>query len=287
MFPIPDGPVQEDYCKALNRSPGRADWRAMTDARTDDFIAFANRLADAAGEVARPYFRRDLAVEFKAAKSPVTEADNAVESRLRAMIADAYPDHGLIGEEQAPVNPEAEFVWVVDPIDGNRLFINGVPMFTCLIALMRGGRPLIGLIDQPVIGDRWVGAAGRETTFNGSAVRTRACAGLNDAVLCTSNPAYFEGPDRAAFERLRDASGWTHYGGDSYGVGLIANGSMDLAVESDLGVYDFCAWGPVIEGAGGRVSDWQGAPISLQTGDKILVSGDPRLHDQAMAKLAG
>lgn len=259
----------------------------MTDAQTDEFIAFANRLADAAGEVVRPYFRRDLAVDLKADKSPVTEADTAVEARLREIIAAAYPDHGLIGEEQATVNGDAEFVWVVDPIDGTRLFISGVPMFTCLIALMRGGRPLIGLIDQPVIGDRWVGAPGRQTTFNGRPARTRACAGLSDAVLCTSNPAYFEGPDRPAFERLRDASAWTQYSGDSYGVGLIANGSMDLAVESELGIYDFCAWGPVIEGAGGRVSDWQGAAITLQTGDKILVSGDPRLHDQAMSRLAG
>ena len=173
MFPIPDGRAQEDFRNPFNRPPGRADWRAMTDAQTDEFVAFANRLADAAGDVARAYFRRDLAVEYKAANSPVTEADNAVETRLREIIAAAYPDHGLIGEEQAPVNPEAEFVWVIDPIDGTQLFITGVPMFTCLIALMRGARPLIGVIDQPVIGDRWVGAAGRQTTFNGSPARTR------------------------------------------------------------------------------------------------------------------
>lgn len=252
-----------------------------------EFIAFANRLADAAGDLARTFFRRDLAVEFKALKSPVTEADQAVERRLREMIADAYPDHGVIGEEQAPVNADAEFVWVIDPIDGTRLFISGVPLFTCLIALVQGARPLLGVIDQPVIGDRWVGARGQATSFNGHSVNTRACASLNDAVLCTSNPAYFEGADIAAFERLRDAAGWTHYGGDSYGVGLIANGSMDMAVESELGVYDFCAWGPVIEGAGGVVSDWRGAPLSLQTGDKLLVSGDARVHDQALARLAG
>ncbi len=259
----------------------------MNDPCTQEFTAFANRLADAAGEVSRPYFRRDLAVEFKAVKSPVTEADHAVEARLREMITDAYPDHGVIGEEQAPVNPEAEFVWVVDPIDGTRLFISGVPLFTCLIALVRGGRPLLGIIDQPVIGDRWVGAQGQATSFNGRTVRTRSCDHLADAVLCTSNPAYFEGPDIAAFKRLRYASGWTQYSGDSYGVGLIANGAMDIAVESELGVHDFCAWAPVIEGAGGVASDWRGAPLSLHTGDKILVSGDPRLHDQAMARLAG
>ena len=259
----------------------------MKDACADEFIALANRLADAAGDVARRYFRRELAVRFKAAKSPVTEADQAVETRLREMIADAYPDHGMIGEEQAPVNPRADFVWVIDPIDGTRLFITGVPLFTCLIALTQDGRPMLGGIDQPVIGDRWIGARGQATTFNGQAVNTRACASLGDAVLCTSNPAYFEGADIAAFERLRDAASWTQYSGDSYGVGLIANGSMDLAVESELGVYDFCAWGPVIEGAGGVVSDWQGAPLNLQTGDKLLVSGDAGLHDRAMTVLAG
>ena len=252
-----------------------------------EFIAFANRLADAAGDVVRPYFRRELAVEFKAPDSPVTEADHAVEARLREIIGDSYPSHGIIGEEQAAVNPEAEFVWVIDPIDGTRLFISGVPLFTCLIALVRGGAPLLGVIDQPVIGDRWLGAEGRDTTFNGKIVRSRACANLSEAVLCTSNPAYFEGPDIAAFERLRDAAGWTQYSGDSYGVGLIANGSMDLAVESDLGVHDFLSWGPVIAGAGGMVSDWHGAPLSLQTGDKILVSGDAGLHDRALARLAG
>ncbi|MCH7942334.1 MAG: histidinol-phosphatase [Proteobacteria bacterium] len=259
----------------------------MNDPCADEFIALANRLADAAGDVSRGFFRREIAVEYKAAKSPVTEADHAVETRLREMISEAYPDHGMIGEEQAAVNADAEFVWVIDPIDGTRLFISGVPLFTCLIALVQGGRPVLGVIDQPVIGDRWVGARGQATRFNGRGVHSRACASLEDAVLCTSNPAYFEGPDIAAFERLRDAAGWTHYGGDSYAVGLIANGAMDMAVESELGVYDFCAWGPVIEGAGGVVSDWRGAPITLETGDKILVSGDAGLHDQAMARLAG
>lgn len=259
---------------------------ARTDAQTDEFISFANRLADAAGEVIRPAFRSELAVDLKADKSPVTEADIAVEKRLREMIADAYPDHGLIGEEQAPVNAGAEFVWVIDPIDGTRLFISGIPMFTCLIALMRDGQPLIGIIDQPVIGDRWVGAAGRETIFNGRPARTRACASLSEAVLNTSNPVLFEGSDGAAFERLREATAWTHYGVDAYGVGLIANGAMDITVQNDIKVYDYCPWVPVIEGAGGRVTDWRGAPISLATGDKILVSGDPALHDLALARLS-
>ena len=259
---------------------------ACADAQTDEFIALANRLADAAGALSRASFRGDLAVDLKADKSPVTEADQAIERRLREMVSDAYPDHGLIGEEQAPVNAGAEFVWVIDPIDGTRQFISGIPMFTCLIALMRGGRPLIGIIDQPVIKDRWVGAAGRETIFNGGPVRTRACASLSEAVLNTSNPVLFEGPDRAAFERLREAAAWTHYGVDAYGVGLIANGAMDITVQNDIKVYDYCPWVPIIEGAGGRVTDWRGAPISLATGDKILVSGDPALHDQALARLS-
>lgn len=259
----------------------------MDDQIPSEFTAFANRLADAAQDLVRTYFRSDLAVEYKSKNQPVTEADQAIETRLREMIADAYPDHGVIGEEQVPVNGGAEFIWVLDPIDGTRLFINGIPLFTCLISLARGGRPLLGIIDQPVLGDRWVGVRGQATTFNGSPVQTRACASLNDVVLCTSNPAHYAGGDIAAFERLRDETRWTQFSGDAYHVGLIANGSMDMAVESGLGVYDYFAWGPVIEGAGGMVSDWQGAPISLQTGDKILVSGDPDLHDRALATLAG
>ena len=145
----------------------------MNDPCAGEFVALANRLADAAGALSRGFFRSDLAVEFKAANSPVTEADHAIERRLRGMIGDAYPDHGMIGEEQAPLNPQAEFVWVIDPIDGTRLFISGVPLFTCLIALVQDGRPLLGVIDQPVIGDRCVGSRGQATLSNGRSVLPR------------------------------------------------------------------------------------------------------------------
>ena len=259
----------------------------MADDCPPAFVDFAGRLADASGVVINRHFRTRFEVERKADETPVTIADRESEAAMRRLICDTYPDHGIVGEEHGAEREDAELVWILDPIDGTRAFIAGKPMFGTLIALVRGGAPLLGVIDQPVIGDRWLGARGRDTTFNGKAVRSRACERLGDAVLCTSNPAYFEGPDIAAFERLRDAAGWTQYSGDSYGVGLIANGSMDLAVESELGVYDFLSWGPVIEGAGGMVSDWHGAPLSLQTGDKILVSGDAGLHDRALARLAG
>ncbi len=259
----------------------------MNDSPNTALIAFAARLADAAREVVAPFFQRPIDIAYKGGASPVTEADCAVEARLRGMIAEQYPGHGVIGEELANVDEDAETVWVIDPIDGTQLFIGGIPLFATLIALTRGGVPVLGVIDQPITGDRWLAAAGRPTTFNGAPVRTRPRARIADALICTSNPAYYEGAERAAFERLRNAVRWTQYGADSYGFGLIANGFIDLGVENGLGLHDFCAIVPVIEGAGGVMTDWQGRPLTLASGSRVLAAGDAAAHAQALALLAG
>ncbi len=180
---------------------------------------------------------------------------------------------------------------MIDPIDGTRLFINGIPMFNTLISFARAGVPVLGVIDQPIIGDRWIGGAGLPTTFNGAPVRTRACATLADAVLCTSSPFYFEGAnlagERAAYERLRDAVSWTQFGADSYGLGLIASGCIDLGIETAIHPHDFCALAPVIENAGGVMTDWEDKPLTVQSGPDVLAAGDRALHARALDVLAG
>ena len=168
-----------------------------------ELVAFAHRLADASGEVIRRYFRRPFDIDYKRDHSPVTEADRETERAIRDLIAAEHPGHGVIGEEHAPLRADAEYVWIIDPIDGTRSFIAGAPVFGTLIALTRGGVPVLGIIDQPIAGERWLGVDGAPTTFNGKPVRTRTCAELSRALLCTSSPHYYEGDDRAAFERLR------------------------------------------------------------------------------------
>ena len=259
----------------------------MTTPPDAELFAFAESLADAAGDLVRPYFQRPIEVEAKAGDSPVTEADRAVETRIREMIAARYPGHGVIGEEFSDTNPDAEHVWVIDPIDGTRSFIIGVPLFTTLVALVRDGVPVLGVIDQPVISDRWVGGVGWPTTFNGDPTRCRTCDDIALAQLCTSSDAYFEGDDLAPFERLRAAVRWTHQGADAYGFGLVASGFIDLGVETTMGTHDYCALAPVIEAAGGVMTDWNGAPLTVESDGRVLAAGDQRIHAAALALIGG
>ena len=252
-----------------------------------ELVAFAHRLADASGEVIRRYFRRPFDIDYKRDQSPVTEADRETERAIRDLIAAEHPGHGVIGEEHAPLRPDAEFVWIIDPIDGTRSFIAGAPVFGTLIALTRGGVPVLGIIDQPITGERWLGVDGAPTTFNGKPVRTRTCAELSPALLCTSSPDYYEGGDRAAFERLRRAVEWAHYGTDCYGFGLLASGYLDIGIEPGMGVHDYFALVPVIENAGGMITDWRGAALTLDSDGRVLAAGDPAAHAQALALLAG
>ncbi|MBX6323982.1 MAG: histidinol-phosphatase [Rhodospirillaceae bacterium] len=252
-----------------------------------ELVAFGERLADAAGEIVRRYYRRPVQVDDKPDSSPVTIADRETEAAMRRLIAETYPAHGIIGEEHGAQRPDADHVWVIDPIDGTRSFVAGRPLFGTLLALVRDGRPILGIIDQPILRERWVGAAGRATTCNGVAVRVRPCPGLADALLSTTSPHMFLGGRAAAWERVRRRCRMVVYGGDCYQYGLVASGCIDLVVEATLHVHDFMPLVPVIEGAGGVVSDWNGAPLSLSSGDAILAAGDRRTHAAALAALAG
>lgn len=248
------------------------------------YVALAEQLADAARDCVLPLFRSNLLIDQKADRSPVTEADRAVEALVRARIEAECPDHGILGEEAGVSGrPDADWVWVIDPIDGTRAFIAGMPTFTTLIALTFRSVPVLGLIDQPMIGDRWLGAAGRSTQFNGQKSVTRSCRSLDRAHLKTTSPELFEGADLARFARLSHAVGHTCYGGDAYNYGLLAAGFLDLVAEAGLAPHDFCALVPVIEGAGGIITDWAGAPMTLESEGHALAAGDRAVHSAALA----
>jgi inositol-phosphate phosphatase/L-galactose 1-phosphate phosphatase/histidinol-phosphatase len=251
----------------------------------DAFLELALSLADAAAAVIRPYFRQPIAIDDKPDRSPVTAADRDAERAMRSSIEKRFPDHGILGEEFGPSREDAEFVWILDPIDGTKSFISGVPLFGTLIALTRAKRPILGIIDQPISRERWVGAAGRRTTFNGEAVRCRACPELAGATLFATTPDMFTGADAAAFARLSSAVKLTRFGTDCYAYGLLASGFIDLVLEASLQPYDFCAMVPIVEGAGGVATDWRGDELGLGSDGRVLVAGDRRAHEAARALL--
>ena len=259
----------------------------MREIDLDTLLTLALRLADAAGEAIRPYFRKPLAISDKADLTPVTAADRVAEETMRALIEERFPEHGILGEEFGRVREDAEFVWSLDPIDGTKSFISGVPLFGTLIALTRGGRSILGVIDQPILRERWVGAVGRPTTLNGAAIRCRACPVLAAATLFATTPDMFKGEDAASFARVSDKVKLTRFGADCYAYGLVATGFVDLVLEASLEPYDFCAMVPIVEGAGGVATDWRGANLDLASDGRILVAGDRRAHEAALALLCG
>jgi histidinol phosphatase-like enzyme (inositol monophosphatase family) len=253
----------------------------------DDLLALAGRLADAAGVVAMRHFGGALAVDAKADASPVTVADRETELAMRAILEAECPHDGILGEEHGRARLEAEHVWVLDPIDGTKSFVIGKPLFGNLIALLHRGVPVLGVINCPALGERWVGMAGRPTTRNGRPVKTRPCAAPADAWLATTTPEMFEGPDADAFARLRRGVRHAVYGGDCHSYGLLASGTLDLVAEANMQPYDYMALVPVIAGAGGVVTDWSGAPLTLASDGRVLAAGSAALHAAAGRLLAG
>jgi histidinol-phosphatase len=255
-------------------------------------LAFAHELADVSADVIRPQFRRPMAVSNKAGKGgydPVTAADQAAERAIRRAVKARWPEHGLIGEEMGSEREDARYRWVIDPIDGTRAFIMGSPMWGTLIGLLDESEALLGLMNQPFTGERfWSGAnAAYMRTGDGKArrLKTRACARLADAILSTTHPDLFgDGTEMEAFARLRSKARMTRYGGDCYAYCLLAAGFIDVIVESGLKPYDVVALIPIIERAGGRVTEWDGGPAAA--GGRILATGDKRLHDEVLRALA-
>lgn len=249
-------------------------------------IDLAQRLADLAGAVARRYFRQPIAVDTKPDRTPVTVADREAEAAMRAAIERQFPQDGILGEEHGPVRADAARVWVLDPIDGTKSFIAGIPLFGILIALVENGVPVLGVIDQPISRERWLGVAGQPTRKNGAAIRARVCPDLAAASLYATSPDMF-GADRPAFERLKGAVKAVRFGADCYAYGQLAAGFVDLVVEADLKPYDYCALVPVIEGAGGAITDWRGDRLGLKSDGRVIAAGDPMLAPKARAVLEG
>jgi len=260
----------------------------MTEASSaviDAAVLLAAELADAAGEVVRRYFRQSVEIIDKDDASPVTIADREAEAAMRRIIARHFPEHGVFGEEHGADRPDAAWVWVLDPIDGTKSFISGVPLFGTLIALLHEGRPVLGVLDQPISRERWLGAQGRQTSFNDRPVRTRACGDLARATIFSTTPAMFDAVDRPRFDVVADAAKLTRYGADCYAYGLVASGFVDAVIEASLKPYDYCAHVPIIAGAGGIVTDWQGRAPGLASDGRIIAAGDPALHARLVERL--
>lgn len=254
------------------------------------YEAFAVDLARAAGAVTLPLFRTDCGEEDKGgdgAFDPVTRADRDAEAAIRRLIAARFPDHGVIGEEYGEDRPEAEYVWVLDPVDGTRAFIAGLPLWTTLIALRRQGRPILGVIAQPCLDEIFLGGPSGAVLLKGAEapcpLRTRACPSLNEAVIATTDPDIFTGAELGAWTQVRAAARLARLGCDAYAYAMVAAGRIDLVAETSLKPWDWSALVPVIEAAGGRVTNWRGA--APDDGGQILAVGDAALTDQALVAL--
>jgi histidinol phosphatase-like enzyme (inositol monophosphatase family) len=249
-------------------------------------LAFMHKLADASGAAILPHFRRALHVENKQTVGfdPVTAADQEAEIAIRALIRQEYPDHSILGEEHDFHQGASDWTWVLDPIDGTRAFITGQPLWGTLIALNDGTRPVLGMMDQPYMRERFFGDAG-ESWFAGpsagGSLKTRRGIKLGDAILSSTHPEIFKhGAEAGAFHELRARARMTRYGGDCYAYGLLAMGLIDLVVESSLKPFDIQALIPIVEGAGGKLVNWRGGDCSQ--GGQAVACGDPALLDEVL-----
>ncbi len=256
-----------------------------------DFAAFVDQLATASGETILPFFRTSLGADDKNAGGsfdPVTAADRAAEQAMRTLIRRHFPEHGIIGEEFGNDRGDAEYVWVLDPIDGTKSFIAGMPVWGTLIALMRLGEPVFGMMHQPFIRERFTGD-GQAAHYRGPAgnrdLHVRACASLSDAILFTTSPLLMKEADRAIFQRVENAVKLSRYGGDCYAYCMLAAGHVDLVIETELKAHDIAPLIPIIRGAGGIVTSWEGGPA--EAGGRVIAAGDARVHEAAMTLLKG
>lgn len=249
------------------------------------FVELANALADAARPIAARYFRTPVAIDDKTDNSPVTIADREAETAMRDLLTRHVPEHGVFGEEHGAVRTDAEYVWVLDPIDGTKAFITGLPIFGTLVALLRRGKPVLGIIDQPILKERWLGVDGQRSTFNGQPISVRACPSLDRAYMYSTAPIMFPGAYEAPHERLTKKVKLFRWGGDCYAYGLLASGHVDLVVEASLKLYDFAALVPVIKGAGGLITDWRGKELDMNSDGSVLAAGDKKVHAESMGIL--
>lgn len=247
-----------------------------------ELVPFAENLANIAGDVVRSYYGTKFDYDVKDDKSPVTIADKEVERNLRAAIRNQYPSHGIIGEEFEDTAAESKYRWVIDPIDGTKSFMIGRPIFGTLIALLENDKPILGLLDQPILGERLIAATGMKTRFNNDDCATRTTRSLDRAVLCTTSPNLFDDKDLESFNNIRKRAEYVVYGGDCYSYGLVARGTVDLVIETGLKPHDFLALVPIIEQAGGVVTDWSGNKMDYNSDGRIIACGSTALHKEVL-----
>jgi histidinol phosphatase-like enzyme (inositol monophosphatase family) len=251
------------------------------------FLLLAQRLADASGAVIRRYFRTKYGVETKADQSPVTAADREAEQAIRQILQKERPKDGIWGEEFGASDMNADFLWVIDPIDGTKAFATGRPLFGTLIGLYRNGIPVLGVIDQPITHERWVGALGHPTMLNNRAVKCRPCLDVKAAQIATTSPGMFDTESsKKKFDAIVREASFTLYGGDCYSYAQTATGFLDAVIEDKLNLHDYAALIPVIEGSGGKITDWSGEPLGMKEKSNVLACGDARLHAE-LVKILG
>lgn len=258
----------------------------IPDGSLDELVATAEGLADLSRRMLSAA-AGGAAAEDKPDRTFVTAMDRDIEVRLRETILAQQPGHGVWGEEFGRSNPEAEFQWILDPIDGTAQFIAGIPVYATLIALAQGGAPIIGVMDFPATGERWTGCRGRPTLLNGAPCRVRDCASLAEAVMSTSSPDFYGEAERPVLGVLQQRTRWRIYGGAAMSYARLAAGRTDLACDAGFQVYDFAAMRPVIEGAGGIITDWEGRPLTLDSGRRLVAAGSARVHAAALEAIAG
>ncbi|MDB2550339.1 inositol monophosphatase family protein [Rickettsiales bacterium] len=249
-----------------------------------NLINFAHELADISGDIAKKYFRTNFDEVQKSDKSPVTQADKQIEMRLRAEIHKKFPDHGIIGEEFANENSDAEYKWIIDPIDGTISFAIGKPIFGTLIALTFQDKPILGIINQPVNNERWWGIENDKAYFNDITIKTKNCQQISDAVFCTQSPFFFEGRIKERIEMITCQTKYQHqggaiYSGDCYHFALLAHGFVDIIIEHGLNNYDFLALVPIIESAGGVITNWQGEKLNVNSDGRVIATSSQYLHE--------
>ena len=247
--------------------------------KTKELLSFSNYLADESAKVIKKYFRRPLSVDSKKDESPVTIADRETEIKIRNLIELKYPDHGILGEEFNNKKTKSEYTWVIDPIDGTRSFIAGYKDFGTLISLMHNNKPIIGIINCPIHEERWIGTTGEKTTMNNQIVKTTNIENINESYLCSSGLYMFEDGDfKKSFENIITKTKYHRYGGDCYNYGMVASGYIEIVIEDTLKPHDYMALIPVIEGAGGKITDKFGKSINLDSDGSVVVSANEKLH---------
>jgi inositol-phosphate phosphatase/L-galactose 1-phosphate phosphatase/histidinol-phosphatase len=250
-----------------------------------EYLSTATDAIDAARTVVNKHFRTRLHVETKLDKSPVTVADREIEAVMQDLILCRHPDHGFFGEEGGDQSADKEWRWIIDPIDGTKSFATGKPTFGTLVALLYGDVPVIGIIDHAMLNERWIGVQGQPTTLNGEVCEASDVTTLEQATIYATTPDMFTDQSFEQYSRLSQRCKFRAFGGDCYCYGLVASGYTDLVCEADLKPYDYFALIPVIEGAGGRISDWQGKPLAMDSGNQVIASANQGLHQVAVEQL--